>query len=162
MSRDAIAVYLNDDPGTGATLGWFMANNDASKKILDSWVDQLKDLGMRKNTMDAYFSSEDGVFDAIGVPAFTTIQDYTNYDVRLHHTNTDFYEAISEKDLEQSATVLATFAYQAAMRHEKFPRRPAGVPANPNAPPGRGGRGAAPAGAAPAGRGAAPAGRGGQ
>jgi carboxypeptidase Q len=152
-SRDAIAVYLNDDPGTGATVGWFMANNDASKKILDSWVDQLKDLGMRKNTMDAYFSSEDGVFDAVGVPAFTTIQDYTNYDVRLHHTNTDFYEAISEKDLEQSATVLATFAYQAAMRNEKFPRRPPGVPANPNAPPGRGGRGAAPAGAAPAGRG---------
>ena len=120
-SRDAIAVYLNDDPGTGATLGWFMANNDASKKILDSWVDQLKDLGMRKNTMDAYFSSEDGVFDAVGVPAFTTIQDYTNYDVRLHHTNTDFYEAISEKDLEQSATVLAAFAYQASMREREVP-----------------------------------------
>jgi carboxypeptidase Q len=146
-SRENIAVYLNDDPGTGATVGWFMANNDASKKILDSWVDQLKDLGLRKNTMDAYFSSEDGVFDAVGVPAFTTIQDYTNYDVRLHHTNTDFYEAISEKDLQQSATVLAAFAYQAAMRNEKFPRRPAGVPANPNAPAGRGDRGAAGAGA---------------
>jgi hypothetical protein len=143
-SRDAIAVYLNDDPGTGQTLGWFMANNEAAKRILDSWVDQLKDLGVRKNTMDAYFSSEDGVFDAAGIPAFTTIQDYTTYDVRLHHTNTDFYEAISEHDLQQSATVLATFAYQAAMRDEKFPRRPAGVPANPNqgAGRGRGGQGA--------------------
>ena len=38
-SRDAIAVYLNDDPGTGATLGWFMANNDAAKQIFDSWID---------------------------------------------------------------------------------------------------------------------------
>ena len=144
-SRDAIAVYLNDDPGTGASVGWFMANNEASKKILDSWVDQLKDLGLRKNTMDAYFSSEDGVFDAVGIPAFTTIQDYTNYDVRLHHTNTDFYEAISEHDLQQSAAMLATFAYQAAMRNDKFPRRPAGVPANPNQPQGRG-RGGAGAG----------------
>ena len=88
--------------------------------------------------MDAYFSSEDGVFDDAGIPAFTTIQDYTTYDVRLHHTNTDFYEAISEHDLEQSATVLAVFAYQASMRDEKFPRRPADVPANPNQGRGRG------------------------
>ncbi len=139
-SRDAIAVYLNDDPGTGKTLGWFMANNQAAKKILDSWDDQLKDLGLRRNTMDAYFSSEDGVFDAVGVPAFTTIQEYTNYDVRLHHTNTDFYENISEQDLQQSATVLAVFAYQAAMRNERFPRRPADVPANPGRGRGRGGR----------------------
>jgi carboxypeptidase Q len=137
-SRDAIAVYLNDDPGTGATLGWFMANNEAAKKIFDSWLDQLKDLGLRRNTMDAYFSSEDGVFDAVGIPAFTTIQTYTNYDVRLHHTNTDYYEAISEHDLQQSATVLAVFAYQASMRNEKFPRRPAGVPANPGQGRGRG------------------------
>jgi carboxypeptidase Q len=140
-SRDAIAVYLNDDPGTGKTLGWFMANNQAAKKIFDSWVDQLKDLGLRRNTMDAYFSSEDGVFDGVGVPAFTTIQQYTNYDVRLHHTNTDFYENISEQDLQQSATVLAVFAYQAAMRNEPFPRRPADVPANPFGGRGRGGRG---------------------
>ena len=137
-SRDAIAVYLNDDPGTGATLGWFMANNDAAKQIFDSWIDQLPELGLRRNTMDAYFSSEDGVFDDAGIPAFTTIQDYTTYDVRLHHTNTDFYEAISERDLEQSATVLAVFAYQASMRDEKFPRRPADVPANPNQGRGRG------------------------
>src|SRR4029453_4369061 len=27
VSRDKVAVYLNNDPGTGATYGWYMANN---------------------------------------------------------------------------------------------------------------------------------------
>ena len=26
-SRDKVAVYLNNDPGAGATYGWYMANN---------------------------------------------------------------------------------------------------------------------------------------
>ena len=130
-SRDAIAVYLNDDPGTGATYGWYMANNTAARTILDAWLEPLKELGLKRNVMDSNFTSEDGVFDGIGIPAFTTIKDYTHYDTRLHHTNTDFYEAVSERDLQQSATILAVFAYQAAMRDQPFPRRPTGVPASP-------------------------------
>ena len=30
-SRDKIAVYLNNDPGSGATYGWYMANNAAAR-----------------------------------------------------------------------------------------------------------------------------------
>jgi hypothetical protein len=130
-SRDAISVYLNNDPGSGATYGWYMANNAAARTIFDGWVDQLKDLGLKRNVMDSNFTSEDGVFDGVGIPAFTTIMDYTNYDARTRHTNADFFEAVSERDLQQSATVLAVFAYQAAMRDAKIPRRPAGVPATP-------------------------------
>jgi carboxypeptidase Q len=101
----------------------------------------LKDLGMKRNVMDSNFTSEDGVFDRAGIPAFTTIMDYTNYDARTRHTNADFYEATSERDLQQSAIVMAVFAYQAAMRDQPIPRRPAGVPASPRPPAGRGGRG---------------------
>src|SRR5678809_146160 len=104
-----------------------MANNAAAGAIFDGWVDQLKDLGLKRNVMDSNFTSEDGVFDGVGIPAFTTIMDYTNYDARTRHTNADFFEAVSERDLQQSATVLAVFAYQAAMRDAKIPRRPAGV-----------------------------------
>jgi hypothetical protein len=137
-SRDAISVYLNNDPGAGASYGWYMANNDAARKIFDGWIDQLKDLGLKKNVMDSNFTSEDGVFDEIGVPAFTTIQDYTYYDAVTRHTNSDFFEAVSEKDLQQQAMTLAVFAYQSAMRDERIPRRPAGVPASPRPPVGRG------------------------
>ena len=42
--------------------------------------------------------------------------DYTNYDARTRHTNADFFEAVSEHDLQQSAIVMAVFAYQSAMR----------------------------------------------
>ncbi len=144
-SRDRIAVYLNNDPGAGATYGWYMANNADARGIFDAWLSQLKDLGMKKNVMDSNFTSEDGVFDGVGIPAFTTIMDYTNYDARTRHTNADFYEAVSERDLQQSAIVMAIFAYQSAMADKTMPRRPAGVPASPRpAPAGRGGRGAAP------------------
>jgi hypothetical protein len=124
-------VYLNNDPGSGASYGWYMANNEAARKIFDAWLEPLRDLGLKRNVMDSNFTSEDGVFDGVGIPAFTTIQDYTNYDVRTRHTNADFFEAVSERDLQQAAAVMAIFAYQAAMRDESIPRRPAGVPASP-------------------------------
>lgn len=140
-SRDKIAVYLNNDPGAGATFGWYMANNADARGIFDAWLEPLKDLGLKRNVMDSNFTSEDGVFDEVGIPAFTTIMDYTNYDARTRHTNADFYEAVSEKDLQQSAVVMAIFAYQSAMSDKVIPRRPAGVPASPRPQTGRGGRG---------------------
>jgi len=42
--------------------------------------------------------------------------------VRTHHTNTDFYERVSERDLKQSAVVIAVFAWHAATRDGKIPR----------------------------------------
>jgi hypothetical protein len=144
-SRDKIAVYLNNDPGSGATYGWYMANNADARGIFDAWLQPLRDLGLKKNVMDSNFTSEDGVFDGVGIPAFTTIMDYTNYDARTRHTNADFFEAVSEKDLQQSAIVMAVFAYQAAMMDKTIPRRPDGVPASPRpAPPGGRGRGGQP------------------
>jgi len=56
------------------------------------------------------------------VPAFTTIKDFENYDVRTRHTNADFADAVKVEDLRQSAVVLAVFAWHAAMRGEPIPR----------------------------------------
>jgi hypothetical protein len=142
-ARDKVSVYLNNDPGTGATYGWYMANNAAARSIFDAWLEPLKDLGLKRNVMDSNFTSEDGVFDGVGVPAFTTIMDYTNYDARTRHSNADFYESVSERDLQQSAIVMAVFAYQSAMRDQPIPRRPAGTPASPRPAP-AGGRGTPP------------------
>jgi hypothetical protein len=143
-SRDKIAVYLNNDPGTGATYGWYMANNADARGIFDSWLEPLKSLGLKRNVMDSNFTSEDGVFDGVGIPAFTTIMDYKNYDARTRHTNADFFESVSEQDLQQSAMVMAIFAYQSAMRDKPMPRRPEGVPASPRPAPAGRGRGAPP------------------
>ena len=65
-------------PWGWCTYGWYMANNADARGIFDSWLEPLKDLGLKRNVMDSNFTSEDGVFDGEGIPAFTTIMDYTN------------------------------------------------------------------------------------
>ncbi|HET9426354.1 MAG TPA: M20/M25/M40 family metallo-hydrolase [Gemmatimonadaceae bacterium] len=124
-SRSKLAVYLNDDPGTGNTLGWYMENNAAAKAIFDAWLEPLKDLGVRRNVIGAIGSTDHVPFVQAGLPAFTTIKDYAFYDYRSRHSNTDFYERVSPESLRQSATVLAIFAYNAAMRPERIPARSA-------------------------------------
>ena len=48
-----------------------------------------------------------------------------DYDVRTHHTNVDTFERVREADLKQGAIILASFAYYAAMYHQRVPRSPA-------------------------------------
>lgn len=121
-ARDAIAVYLNDDPGTGPTYGFYAEENAGAKAIFDAWLAALGDLGVKRNPVQKIGSTDHVSFAAVGIPAFTTLKDYRDYDVRTHHTNADFYERVSEKDLKQSALVMAVFAWHAAMRDQKFPR----------------------------------------
>jgi hypothetical protein len=121
-ARDAIAVYLNDDPGMGPTYGFYMEESQPTKAIFDTWLGALKDLGVKRNPLDRIGSTDHLSFIAVGIPGFTTLKDYRDYDVRTHHTNADFYERVSEAELKQSSIVLATFAWHAAMRDQKIPR----------------------------------------
>ena len=121
-ARDRISVYLNDDPGTGPTYGFYMENNAAAKQIFDAWLAPLVDLGMRRNVMEGIGSTDHVPFVEAGVPAFTTIKDFGNYDVRTRHTNADFADAVKIEDVRQSAVVLAVFAWHAAMLDQRIPR----------------------------------------
>ena len=121
-ARDKIAVYLNDDPGLGATYGIYTEENAGAKSVFDAWLGALGDMGVKRNPVDKIGNTDHLAFTAVGIPGFTTLKDYRDYDVRTHHTNTDFYERVSEKDLKQSAIVFAVFAWHAAMRNEKIPR----------------------------------------
>jgi Zn-dependent M28 family amino/carboxypeptidase len=121
-ARDAMAVYLNDDPGMGPTYGFYSEENAGAKAIFDEWLRPLSDIGVKRNPADKIGNTDHLSFTAVGIPGFTTLKDYRDYDVRTHHTNADFYERVSEKDLQQSAIVMAVFAWQAAMRDAKIPR----------------------------------------
>jgi len=120
--RDRISVYLNDDPGSGKTYGFYMEGNAAAKKIFDAWLAPLADLGVRRNVIEGIGSTDHVPFVQAGVPAFTTIKDFENYDVRTRHTNVDLADAVKIEDVRQSAVVLAVFAWHAAMRDERIPR----------------------------------------
>jgi len=123
-SREKLAVYLNDDPGSGATLGFYMQGNQAAKTLFDAWLEPLRDLGVTRNIIDGIGSTDHVPFDQIGLPAFNVIKDFDAYDERTRHTNADFPERMSEDELIQSAIVMAHFAWQAAMLDGTIPRVP--------------------------------------
>jgi Zn-dependent M28 family amino/carboxypeptidase len=120
--KDRLAVFLNDDPGTGATYGFFMQGNEPAKTIFDAWLAPLADLGVRRNILEGIGSTDHVPFDQAGLPGFTAVKDYTGYDSRGRHTNQDFMERVATDDLAQSAIVMAVFAWHAAQRDERIPR----------------------------------------
>ena len=121
-ARDRLAVYLNDDPGSGKTLGFYMQENAAAKAIFDRWLAPLTDLGATRNINEGIGSTDHVPFHEAGLPGFNVIKDFTAYDERTRHTNADYPERMSEEDLKQSAVFMATFAWAAAMADEKVPR----------------------------------------
>ena len=123
-AHEKFSVYFNNDPGYGKIYGFHAEENETAKAIMDLWLAPLEDIGVLRNVIEGVGSTDHVPFVRIGVPGFNAIQQYADYDVRTHHTNMDFYERVTEEDLKQAAIVLATFAYQAAMRDERMPREP--------------------------------------
>lgn len=121
-AREAFSVYLNDDPGGGATFGWYMEENASAMAIFDAWLAPLADLGVRRNVIQGIPSTDHLSFTRLGLPGFTAIKDYQNYDTRIHHTNMDRAERLKPEDLKQAAVVLAVFAWHAAQRDARIPR----------------------------------------
>lgn len=121
-ARDKLSVYFNIDPGYGPVYGFFTEGNAAAKQIFDAWLEPLRDLGARKNVVAGIGNTDHLSFIAEGVPGFNPIQEYANYDVRIHHTNMDTMERMKPDDLKEASIVFATFAYQAAMRDGMIPR----------------------------------------
>jgi carboxypeptidase Q len=122
-ARRRVAVMINDDPGSGPTYGFYMQTNEAAKRIFDAWLEPLRDIGARRNVIEGIGATDHVPFDEVGIPAFTVIKDFRNYDTRTRHTNADMPDAVKDDDLRQSAAVLATFVWQAAVRDEPIPRR---------------------------------------
>jgi len=124
-ARNQLAVYLNDDPGSGKTLGFYMEGNTAAKALFDGWLAPLKDLGATRNIIEGIGSTDHVPFNEAGLPGFNVIKDFTAYDERTRHTNADYPERMTEDALKESAIVMATFAWQAAMLEGTIPRMPA-------------------------------------
>ena len=118
-----ISVYFNDDNGTGKFRGVFMEGNDAARPIFRKWFTALDPLGSYTLTHSGTGSTDHVQFDEVGLPAFQFIQDDIEYFARTWHSTMDFYDRAIEDDLKQGAVIMAVFAYNAAMRDEKIPRK---------------------------------------
>jgi carboxypeptidase Q len=121
-ARNRLSVYLNDDPGSGKTLGFYMEGNTQAKALFDRWLAPLQDLGATRNIIEGIGSTDHVPFNEAGLPGFNVIKDFTAYDERTRHTNADYPERMAEDALKQSAIVMATFAWQAAMLDGAIPR----------------------------------------
>jgi hypothetical protein len=61
------------------------------------------------------------------------MQDRLEYNSRTHHSNMYVVDRVQRDDLVQMAVVVATIAYDTAMRDDKLPRKPLPQPAAPKA-----------------------------
>jgi Zn-dependent M28 family amino/carboxypeptidase len=80
-------------------------------------------LGAQTLTLANTGSTDHVPFDQIGLPGFQFVQDDLDYFTNVHHSNLDVLDHIVAEDLKQASSVVASFAYNAAMRPEKLPRK---------------------------------------
>ena len=124
-----LAAYFNSDNGTGKVRGVWMQSNLAVRPIFEQWIAPLKDLGVTILSPRSVSQTDHVSFDNIGVPAFQFLVDRLEYNSRTHHSNMDTFDRVQRDDMIQQATVIAVFAYDAAMRDEKLPRKALPAPA---------------------------------
>lgn len=122
--HEKFSVYFNLDNGTGKIRGVYLQGNEAARSVFRAWLAPFNDLGAATITIRNTGGTDHLAFDGVGLPGFQFIQDEIEYDARTHHSNMDVYERMQADDMKQAATIMAAFVYNAAMREDKFPRKP--------------------------------------
>jgi carboxypeptidase Q len=99
-----------------------LQGDSAVRPIFKQWLEPFKDLGANTITISNTGGTDHLSFDAVGIPGFQFIQEPMDYGTRTHHSNQDTYDRLSEDDLKQAATIVATFVYNTSQRDEMIPR----------------------------------------
>ena len=118
-----LSAYYNYDSGTGKIRGIYLQGNEWVRPIFEAFLAPFHYLGADTVTTENTNGTDHMIFDAVGLPAFTFIQDPVDYTKLTHHTDQDVYDQLAEEDLKQSAVIVASFAYHTAMRDEILPRK---------------------------------------
>jgi acetylornithine deacetylase/succinyl-diaminopimelate desuccinylase-like protein len=128
---DKLSVYFNIDNGTGALRGIYLQGNEAAAPIFREWMEPFRSMGMTTITIRNTGGTDHQSFDSVGLPGFQFIQDAVEYSTLTHHTNLDTYERLQPSDVMKMATISAGFAYLAANRDERMPRKPLATGSEP-------------------------------
>jgi carboxypeptidase Q len=118
-----VSAYYNLDNGSGKIRGIYLQGDSAAAPIFKAWLAPFKDLEAATVTIRNTGSTDHVSFDAVGIPGFQFIQDALDYGARTHHSNQDTYDKLSEDDLKQAATIVASFVYHTSQRDEMIPRK---------------------------------------
>lgn len=120
---EKFSAYFNYDNGTGKVRGIWSMGNAAAKPIFEAFLAPFEDYKANTVTLKSSGGSDHGAFDQVGLPGFGMMQDRVEYFARTWHTNMDVFDRLQERDLKQSATVIASLVYHVAIRKEKIPRK---------------------------------------
>jgi Zn-dependent M28 family amino/carboxypeptidase len=116
------SVYFNVDMGSGRIRGINLQGDRAARPVFEALLAPFADLGAAHVSIANSGETDHISFWARGLPAFQFIQDPLDYDTRVHHSDLDVGDYLSEPDLQQAAAVLTSLVYHAAMRQELIPR----------------------------------------
>ncbi|HET8553487.1 MAG TPA: M20/M25/M40 family metallo-hydrolase [Rhodanobacteraceae bacterium] len=119
-----LSAYFNLDNGSGRIRGIYAQENMAVMPIFKQWLKPFHDVGATEVVSGNTGSTDHISFDRVGLPGFQFVQDWLDYFPHVHHTNLDTLDHVSTTDLKQAAAVVAWFAYKAATRPDKLPRKP--------------------------------------
>src|SRR5262245_22730047 len=132
-----LSGYFNLDNGTGKIRGVYQQGNLEVAPIFAAWLQPFADLDAKTLTTNNTGGTDHLSFDRVGLPGFQFVQDPISYDARTHHSNMDVWDHAIAADLQQAATIMATFVWQTAQRDAMLPRK-----AQPTGDEGPGGGGA--------------------
>ncbi|MBU2046951.1 MAG: M20/M25/M40 family metallo-hydrolase, partial [Bacteroidetes bacterium] len=118
-----LVAYYNLDNGTGKIRGVYLQGNEAAGLIFADWLKPFNAMGASTITPRNTGGTDHLSFDAVGIPGFQFIQDGMEYFSRTHHSNEDTFDRLSEDDLKQAATIVASFVYNTSEMKTPFPRK---------------------------------------
>jgi len=118
---DKLSAYFNQDYGPGQYRGLYLQGNERARRMMTAWVQPFHDLGMTTVSILGVGSTDHVAFDRVGLPGFQFLQDRVGG--TGGHTNLDFIETLPPDDLMKNATIMASFAYHAAMSDTRVPRK---------------------------------------
>lgn len=121
---DKFSVYFNMDNGSGRFRGIYAQENMAAMPIFEAWLKPFNDVGATTVATRNTGSTDHISYDRVGLPGFQFIQDRLDYFSNVHHSHLDTWDHAEAEDLKQAAAIVASFVYNAAMREERFPRKP--------------------------------------
>jgi carboxypeptidase Q len=124
-AHEKLSVYFNQDNGGGAIRGVWAQGNAEAAAIFREWLPLLDSdsISVRHLTMLNTGSTDHVSFDRAGLPGFQFLQDPMEYSTRTHHSSQDFYERLVPQDMRHNAVAVAVFAYLAANRDARIPRK---------------------------------------
>ncbi len=120
---DKFCVYFNMDNGSGRYRGIYLQQNEMARPIFEQLLNPFESLDCKTIAIRNTSGTDHLSFDRVGLPGVQFIQDPIEYG-RGYHTVMDTYEGLVFSDLRINAIITASLAYHAAMRNEKFPRKP--------------------------------------